>query len=1484
LRSKGVSPIIASILLILIVVASAAVVYTSISPLAAIPPSQAPTILENLKIVQVSAEGNYLKIYVLNRGGVDATVDAVYVESTSGTLLLRQPVYYYIPAGEAAEIVIPKGTLDLTVPLNFKLASQRGVLTSSLAIVQTSVIPPAPSLYTFYPTTSTITIGSYVGGSLPSSVQYIDGSYYTIASSPSVSNPSYHPSYFTTQQGSHVNGSLSLLQSQDSQSMYFLSSPSAQISRIYNASSYTVLNGSFVSGSLPDTYAWDNYLMKFSAQTVSQSIYPITNMNFTSDSSGWSGYASESSPVITPSTVTLKSSGLVSANQRAVARTSDPDKTIHVVYSNGTYLGYSLSVDGGVRFVDQWFISSGAGYEPGYNPSVASDINNNIHITYQNSATSPQQIRYILMSYNSSYGGNPRTSTSYQNVSATTSWAGHFIAMGTNVSEVLLYVRNASASSSRLLVEIRSVLSDGTPDMSPSGLVASVNLTSVPSSFTWVSAPLNATLNKGSQYAIVLSTNGAFYWAYSSTSYAGSLGGWRYTTGWTLFSNTHFCLMIPGWSGWTSSTPITIYSVTGTTTVQRPVIALYPYLTSLDQQFYSTASYSSVYGNYYFAQSFTPSSSTLGGLMLYLYRTGNPPDNLYFEIRRSNGSYPDMSPSGIISSGRIDAGRVNDAAAAQWFDCILPQPAYLNVSQTYWIVVYSPSSTSANCWRWYYSSTGGYAGGNAANSSDGGITWTNQAWDFSFRTHASRDERPAISWYYQASSGTNRLQVQFLRCLPGSDPSSSSSWYNYAGTGTTPDSVYGASATAETRVSMTFQPNTNSIYFFFTRSNNLYYNRIYRWNPGTGNWGAMGTSSLVISGVNLGELSSAPEPYNDWVVFAATSSSTGYSYVRYYTSSNAQVDISPPSTPMRYPSVTCIVGRVYVLYQSTSGISYRYYNGTWSGENLYYGSSTSSLPNSLHRPSASSLDFVWLNGTSQILYGSVYPTGLVKVLEPSYDPGNGNPGGSGGGSFKFEVDDGYSDYSFYQVNISFYTNFTSPPSWDYVNASFAWRFELAPSQKYNYGNFSHVKLNSVKLLLADTSGNDIALLYNDDNGGYGWVGVTAGYFYRTGIPVTYAISPGTPYMLKVTFDMSCSDPSDLSHITARIDDTGLDFVSSSSIFSAEFSGTSDTDDWSSISINLVSNISEIPAHYILRVYNFDLGRYPVYGEEGYFDFFSGTLDEEYRSLNITYGANSFRNSTGGWLISLNVICESDTFALGLNMLNFVPHVNVHTISVEFGGTGDDRSWTSLLWNATQAFSLPSVSVTIQLYNYSAGAYQTSGFGYISYTSGPAFSYESFSQTNTVDPEDFRGPSGNWRLLVTATRVGQQFYMLNDYILYSPTAVSQQQIDAYFTFTGIGAGTIINMTYSATTLFTASSVNVRFQIWDYSTSSWSTVYSVNYTSSLVPNTPETVSIIVTGDFWRYLSSGESRLRVYALKSQPGTFNFNADQIKLEFWAF
>jgi len=1482
-RRRGVSPVIASILLIVIVVASSAVVYSATNSLSLTPKADAPAILENLKIIQVSADASVIYLFILNRGGVDTAIDSVYVESCGGELLLRHPVSVDVPAGETVSVAIPKGGLDLSKPLNFKIAARKGYSASTLAIVQPLLVSPVPSSREYFPQTYSVATGTYAAGVLPDSVQHVDGAYFGVTSAPAYVSPAYSPAAYSVQTGSYVNGSAPLLSIQDGQSMCFLSSASTQISRTYYSTGYTIVNGTLAGGSLPDTYANDTAALIFDSYDVPASIlYPLPNMNLTSGGDYWQASSSEAAPSVGPSSVTNASSDFVFAGQRAVARTGDANSTIHVIYTDNSYLRYAVSVDGGRSFVDHAYISNTlGGGELGMHPAIAPDVNNNLHIAYEWSSTSPNEIGYLLFGYNSSYGGNPQSSPAYLQATGTTSLAAHFIAFSSELETVQLYLGNASSSSALLTVELRTAAADGTPDLSPSGLVASATLDQVPASMGWVNATLGATLEAGAVYAIVLdASGGAFRWGYTETGYTGTRGGWSYASGaWTESAARNFCFAVPGWPGWTFSAPTAVRSVSTGTTLNRPAIAVYPYLTGTDQSFSTGTSTAAVYGSNYYAQSFTPLQTNLAGVMLYLSTTGSP-DHLRVEVRVANGAAPDMSDAGLLSSGYIDGGRTS--ATPQWYDCALTRQIQLNASQTYWIVLKSPSSPAGNYWSWSYNAAGGYAGGNAAESTSGGGTWTARAWDFRFMTCTELDERPAIAWHYQQSRPA-RLRIEFLRCIPEADPASTSSWMNMAGTSTTPDILYSANtADTTTRLAIAAQPNTNALYVFYARSGTLRYNRIYGWNPVTGNWGSASSAATVLTGVSNNEFSAAPNAASDTVVLTAVTAATGYTNVYYYDSRNTRVDISPASTPMRNASATVIAGRIYVVYNNATNISYQYYDGAWSGEVRFYNGTSSSAPNAVYAPRASSVDFVWLSGPSSLSYGSVYPTGIVNFTGPTYDPGNGNPSGSGGGSIYAQADDHFVDYSFHRANYTFYSGFTTPTTWGTPNASFAWRFDLSGSSSYPYGTSDGVTLYSVRLIVADSSGNDLFLLYTDDNGGAGWRGTSVGYFYRTGISADYPMAPATAYRLKVVFDVGCSDPGDLSKVTFRVDDVGISFQSFASYLDLEFYGPGDTDDWDSICLDIVSRVSTVPTSMLVRVYNYALDRYPLSGEQGYFNYTVTTAEEESRILQITSGANNFRAADGSWRISINGSAELAGFQFALNMLDFAPRVNVHSASVEFSGASDVDDWLAILWGATHAFSTPTVEVTIQLYNYTASAYPSSGFGYYAYTSGQAYTYEPASGTTSDNAADYRDASGNWRMLVTATKVGNPFYMLSDYILYSPTETAQEAVDACFIFTGVNAGYLLNMTYNMTSLLSVGSLNVTFQIWDYSASRWSGIYSTTYTSSPAPNTPQSALIVVTSDLQRYVSSGETRVRV-STESLTLSFNFSADQVELTVWA-
>jgi hypothetical protein len=111
-----------------------------------------------------------------------------------------------------------------------------------------------------------------------------------------------------------------------------------------------------------------------------------------------------------------------------------------------------------------------------------------------------------------------------------------------------------------------------------------------------------------------------------------------------------------------------------------------------------------------------------------------------------------------------------------------------------------------------------------------------------------------------------------------------------------------------------------------------------------------------------------------------------------------------------------------------------------------------------------------------------------------------------------------------------------------------------------------------------------------------------------------------------------------------------------------------------------------------------------------------------------------------------------------------------TLEVEFTGSSNTFDWTQLVWTVDSAWTAPSVTVTLQLYNYNLGQYPTSGDGYISYTSSAtANTDETKSQTITANPTYFRDGSGNWKIKVKGTKTTPtQFDIKADLVKYEVT--------------------------------------------------------------------------------------------------------------------
>lgn len=94
----------------------------------------------------------------------------------------------------------------------------------------------------------------------------------------------------------------------------------------------------------------------------------------------------------------------------------------------------------------------------------------------------------------------------------------------------------------------------------------------------------------------------------------------------------------------------------------------------------------------------------------------------------------------------------------------------------------------------------------------------------------------------------------------------------------------------------------------------------------------------------------------------------------------------------------------------------------------------------------------------------------------------------------------------------------------------------------------------------------------------------------------------------------------------------------------------------------------------------------------------------------------------------------------------------YTCEMEFFGTSNTDIWNKIDWNIDCSFTVASVTVTMQLYNFTSGSYATAGNGYMSYVSSAVPNVDELkNQTITVRPNDFHDASGNWRLKIKGVK-------------------------------------------------------------------------------------------------------------------------------------
>jgi hypothetical protein len=223
----------------------------------------------------------------------------------------------------------------------------------------------------------------------------------------------------------------------------------------------------------------------------------------------------------------------------------------------------------------------------------------------------------------------------------------------------------------------------------------------------------------------------------------------------------------------------------------------------------------------------------------------------------------------------------------------------------------------------------------------------------------------------------------------------------------------------------------------------------------------------------------------------------------------------------------------------------------------------------------------------------------------------------------------------------------------------------------------------------------------------------------------------------------------------------------------------------------------------------------------------------------------------------------------------------YTSEVEFTGSSNTFSWTQLVWTVDSAWTTDSVTVTIQVYNYTLGGYPTSGNGYNSYTSSAtANTDETKNQTITTNPTQFRNATGYWRLRVRGVKsTTAQFDFKADWSEFKPSYYNQYSVSTEFMLS-VTTNTPTQLNFTVVSEYDVSSVSVTMQVWNYSASAYATSgegYLV-YSSS---GSNETKLLCINTYPQHFSSSGSAKIRLAGVLSTTTQYQQKANQIKLAY---
>jgi len=220
----------------------------------------------------------------------------------------------------------------------------------------------------------------------------------------------------------------------------------------------------------------------------------------------------------------------------------------------------------------------------------------------------------------------------------------------------------------------------------------------------------------------------------------------------------------------------------------------------------------------------------------------------------------------------------------------------------------------------------------------------------------------------------------------------------------------------------------------------------------------------------------------------------------------------------------------------------------------------------------------------------------------------------------------------------------------------------------------------------------------------------------------------------------------------------------------------------------------------------------------------------------------------------------------------------YTTEVEFTGASNTYGWNQVVWTINSAWNTDAVTVTLQLYNYTLGAYPTSRNGFISYaTSATANTDETKTQMITTGPQHFRDAAGNWKIKVKGVKTTpNQLDFKADWVMFTSNYWSEYTVSTEFLFSSMTSNASTQLNFTIVSQYNISSVNVTVQIWNYSSSTYTTSGEghLAYTS-IGSNETKTLSINTNPQF--FTSNGNAKIKITGVLATQNQFQQEINQV-------